>query len=236
MEKGKITISIVVFFISIMLVSLMQIQFRTVEETNSTGIEAMREDELRQEVLSWKNKYKEIDEKLQSNNQKIQEYTKTIQNNQQSSELLDDELKEYNMLVGKTNVVGEGAVLKLTDNSEMSFTASNLIYLVNELKYAGAEAISINNQRIINSSDIVGINSNQYILVNGERIVSPYEIKVIGSKDELDKILNFPESGFIPYYKNKGYSVEINFESNVNINAYNKQITLKYVKDKKEEQ
>ena len=46
MEKGKITISIVVFFISVMLVSLIFIQFRTVEETNSMGIESMREDEL----------------------------------------------------------------------------------------------------------------------------------------------------------------------------------------------
>ncbi|MBR2587856.1 MAG: DUF881 domain-containing protein [Bacilli bacterium] len=235
MEKGKVTISIIVFFITIVLVSLTSIQFRTVEETNSIGIETMREDELRQEVLNWKNKYNEIDEKIASNNQKIQEYTNIIQNNQESSELLDRELKEYNMLVGKTNVTGDGVVLKLTDTSEQSYSASNLVYLVNELKYAGAEAISINNQRVINTTDIVGINGNQYILVNGERIVSPYEIKAIGSHDEFDKILNFPQEGFVPYYKSNGYSIEINFQSNIKINAYNKEITLKYLKEKKEE-
>ena len=135
MKKGKIVISIVVFFLSILLVASMYIQFRTVEKTNSMGIEAMREDELRQEVLNWKNKYNEVDEKLQSNNEKINEYSQIIQNNQQSSELLDKELKEYNMLVGKTNVTGDGIVLKLSDNQEVSFTASNLIYLINELKY-----------------------------------------------------------------------------------------------------
>lgn len=70
MEKGKITISIVVFFISVMLVSLIFIQFRTVEETNSMGIESMREDELRQEILEWKTKYNEVGEKVESNNQK----------------------------------------------------------------------------------------------------------------------------------------------------------------------
>ena len=235
MEKGKVTISIIVFFISIVLVSLIFIQFRTVEETNSIGIEAMREDELRQEVLSWKNKYNEINEKINTNNQKIEEYSKTIQNNQKSSNLIDSELKEYNMLVGKTNVVGDGIVLKLTDNPEMSYTASNLIYLINELKYAGAEAISINNQRIVNSTDIVGINNNQYILVNSERIVSPYEIKAIGNKQEFDKILNFPNNGFVPYYKNKGYTIDADFQSGIKINAYTKQITLKYMKEKKEE-
>lgn len=235
MEKGKVTISIMAFFVTIMLVSSMFIQFRTVEETNSMGIESMREDELRQEVLSWKNKYNEIDEKLQSNNKKIEEYSNMIKNNQQSSELLDNELKEYNMLIGKTNVIGDGVVLKLTDNQEMSFTASNLVSLVNELKYAGAEAISINNQRIVNSTDIVGINNNQYILVNGERIVSPYEIKAIGSEEEFEKLLNFPENGFVPFYKKRGYAINMETQKDIKINAYDKEIALKYLKDKKEE-
>ncbi|MCR5146533.1 MAG: DUF881 domain-containing protein [Clostridia bacterium] len=235
MKKEKITLSIMVFFVSIIIVASMFIQFRTVEETKSIGIETMREDELRQEVLNWRNKYNEINEKLKSNNDKINEYSQTIQNNQQASVLLDEELKEYNMLVGKTDVVGDGIVMTLTDNQEESFTSSNLVYLVNELKYAGAEAISINEQRIVNSTEIVGINNNQYILVNGERIISPYTIKAIGNKDEFDKILNFKDSGFIPYYRKKGYSIDVSFQNNISIKAYNKEITLKYVKDKKED-
>lgn len=230
MEKGKVVISIVVFFISIVLVSLIFIQFRTVEETNLMGIESMREDELRQEVLEWKNKYNEINGKLESNNQKIKEYTDIIQNNQQSSELLDAELKEYNMLVGKTDVTGDGVVIKLTDTSEMSYVASNLTYLINELKYAGAEAISINNQRIINLTDIVQI-SGKYILVNGERIVSPYEIKAIGNQEQLEEVLNFPNEGFIPYYQNKGYAIEMSLQSNIKIEAYNQEIVLKYIEE-----
>ncbi len=235
MEKGKITISIVVFFISMMLVSLIFIQFRTVEESNAIGIESMREDELRQEILNWKTKYNEIDEKIKSNNEKIEEYAKTIQNNQQSSELIDKELNEYNMLVGKTDVTGDGIIMKLSDNPELSYTSSNLVYLINELKYSGAEAISINGQRVVNTTDIVGINSNQYILVNGERIVSPYEIKAIGNKDNFEKIINFPNEGFYPYYKSKGYTIEMNYQSNIKINGYNKEITLKYLSDKKED-
>ena len=230
MEKGKVVISIVIFFIALMLVSLMFIQFRTVEESNLLGIETMREEELRQEILEWKTKYNEIDEKLKSNNEKIQEYTDIIQNNKQSSELLDTELKEYNMLVGKTNVVGDGVVLKLIDTNEVSYSAGNLVYLVNELKYAGAEAISINNQRIINMTDIVSINE-KYILVNGERILSPYEVKVIGNQQQLEQILNFPNSGFIDDYKNKGYTIEMRMQSNITVPAYNQQIDLKYIKE-----
>lgn len=235
MEKGKITISIVVFFVTAMLVSLIFIQFRTVEKTNSMGIESMREDELRQEIINWKTKYNQIDEKVKANNQKIEDYSKTIQNNQESSALLDEELKEYDMLVGKTDVTGNGIVLKLTDNQDYSYTASNLVYLVNELKYAGAEAISINNQRIVNTTDIVGINSNQYILVNGERVVGPYEIKAIGNKDEFEKIINFPNEGFVPYYRAKGYTIEMSYQDDIKINSFNKQISLKFIKENKED-
>ena len=71
MEKGKVVISSVVFLITVVLVSLIFIQFRTVEETNMMGIESMREDELRQEVLDWKNKYNEIDEKLKIKEQEL---------------------------------------------------------------------------------------------------------------------------------------------------------------------
>ena len=230
MEKGKVVISSVIFLITVVLVSLIFIQFRTVEETNMMGIESMREDELRQEVLDWKNKYNEIDEKLKSNNAKIEEYTKTIRNNEQSSQLLDAELNEYNMLVGKTNVTGDGVIIKLTDTSEMSYKASNITYLINELKYAGAEAISINGQRIINITDIVSI-SGKYILVKGERIISPYEVRDIGNQDKLNEVLNFKDEGFIPYYKNKGYSIEMSLQSNISIPAYNQQIVLKYIKE-----
>lgn len=230
MEKGKVVISIVIFFITVTLISLMFIQFRTVEESNLLGIETMREEELREEILEWKTKYTEIDEQLQANNEKIQEYTDIITNNKQASGLLDSELNEYNMLVGKTNVTGDGIVMKLTDTSEMSYSASHLVYLVNELKYAGAEAISINNKRIINITDIVSINE-QYILVNGERIVSPYEVKAIGNLQKFDEVLNFPNSGFIDDYKSKGYTIELNKQSGIKIPAYNQQIELKYIKE-----
>lgn len=234
MEKGKITISIVVFFISIMLVSLMFIQFRTVEETNSLGIEEMREDELRQEMLRWKAQYNDVDQKLQANKEKINEYTNMIQNNQQSSELLEKELQEYNMLVGKTNVIGEGVELTLSDDEFLSYSSSNLISLVNELKYAGAEAISINGQRIVNSTDIVSI-GGRYILINGERVASPYSVKAIGNRNDFNTILNFQNEGFVPSYKNRGYKIEMVLKPDIRIEAYNKELTLKYMQEKKEE-
>ena len=232
MGKGKGVITFVIFLVSIMLVALIFIQVRTVDESNSMGIESMQEDELRQQVSEWKNKYEELHSKVESNNQKIGEYSNTIQNNKEASELLEKELNEYNMLVGKTNVVGSGVVLTLKDNFIASYTAGNLAYIVNELKNAGAEAISINGQRIINSTDIVMIQT-RYILVNGEKISGPYEIKVIGNKNKLNEVLTFPNEGLLDYYKNRDYTMEMNIQDNIHIPAYNKEINLKYIEEAK---
>lgn len=232
MEKGKGIITFVIFLVSMTLVALISIQVRTVEESNSMGIESMQEDELRAQVAEWKNKYEEIHAKIESNNQKISEYSNTIQNNKEASELLDKELNEYNMLVGKTNVTGSGVVLTLKDNFLTSYTAGNLAYIVNELKNAGAEAICINEQRIINKTDIVMIQT-RYILVNGQKISAPYVIKVIGNKDKLNDALNFPNEGLLDSYKNKDYTIEMSIQDNIQIPAYNQEINLKYVEEAK---
>ena len=70
-----------------------------------------------------------------------------------------DELKKYNLLLGLTDVSGEGITItakdgtinKATDNiSSYLVHDADLREIVNELANAGAEAISINDQRIVN--------------------------------------------------------------------------------------
>lgn len=61
--------------------------------------------------------------------------------------------------------------------------------IVNELKYAGAEAISINGIRILAMTDITDA-TNDLLLINGQRISSPYEVKAIGNQTYLYSTLN----------------------------------------------
>ena len=76
--------------------------------------------------------------------------------------------------------------------NQKTVSASNLLIIVNALKLAGAEAISINDQRIINMSDIVDIGSvdASFIKVNGQRILSPYVIKAIGDPTYMESFFN----------------------------------------------
>lgn len=230
MKKFKIdnfAVAIVMFVVCITLTSVMLMQFKTVEETDITDIRNMREAELRKTLSEWKTKYEETYTQLETTNKKIAEYNEKIEKNEAASELIDKELKQSNVAVGKTDVYGEGVIVTLNDTDEKDIEASDLIKLVNELKYAGAEAISINDIRIINTTDIFDIRGYSYITVGQQRLEAPYVVKAIGNQAYLSSILNLKDSGFVDQYKNSGKSVSMETSKKIEILKYNGEMTYK---------
>ena len=171
MKEKKIVISIVLGIISIFLVTAMSIQLKTIDQTDITSLESMQEEELRKEILDLKEKNEELQGKIEDNEEKIKEYNETISNNQKASDLLQSELNEYEQKIGLTDVTGQGVIITLTDTDMQSYSYNNLVDFVNELKYAGATAISINDCRVIATTEIVEI-SKRYILLNGDQRIS----------------------------------------------------------------
>lgn len=58
MKKGKITITITIGLVMLILTAVMFIQFKTVKQTDFTSLENMREDELRTGITNFKQKQK----------------------------------------------------------------------------------------------------------------------------------------------------------------------------------
>ena len=229
-NKANTTMSITILIVCVVLVSVLFVQFKTVEQVNETDIENLRDSELSELISTWKTKYEEVNDQLEETISKIYEYKEKIAANEESSELLDEELKNSNLLLGTTEVIGEGVVIRLEDNDEEHITASNLIELVNELWTAGAEAISINGVRIINTTEIVDVAG--YILIKPkQRIVSPYEVKAIGDQTYLTSTLCLKNSGFIDRYQNIGKTVSIEQQRNIKIPAYTDPIEIKYMQE-----
>ena len=225
-DKANITMSISILLVCVILVSISFIQFKTVEQVNETDIENMRDEELREQISSWKSKWEEANEKLEDTNTKISEYQTKIESNEEASELLDEELKKSQLLLGTTDVTGEGVVVTLTDTEESSITADDLITLVNELRFAGAEAISINGVRVMPMTDIVDIDS--YIIIKpSQRIVSPYVVKAIGNQTYLVSTLCLKNSGYVDKYNNSGKSVKLEKQKNIKIPKYTGNMDIK---------
>ena len=227
--KADITVvTIVVFLVCIVLVSVMLMQFRTVEQTDITEIENMRESELRTTLAEWRNRYEEMNTQLEDVNARITEYRKNIEDNEVAADLIEEELRESNLLAGKTDVYGEGVTVTL-NNGDIGVQAYDLIDLVNELRYAGAEAISINGIRVLPMTYIVDMGEYTYIMVDLQRLEAPYVVKAIGDKEELTRVLNLEGSGFVD--RAVGIRVSVTAENRVEIPKYNGELDVQYMQE-----
>ncbi|MBE3581411.1 MAG: DUF881 domain-containing protein [Thermoanaerobacteraceae bacterium] len=135
---------------------------------------------------------------------------------------IQDQIDELKVLAGLVPLGGPGIVVTLDDNNagaQLAKTGSpatynpedyiihdrHILYLVNELKAAGAEGIAINGERLITGSHIRCVGT--VILVNSTRLAPPYEIQAVGNPDRLEAAaLRAPE--FVDL-KNRDFPVKV---------------------------
>ncbi|KGP75554.1 hypothetical protein JT05_10090 [Desulfosporosinus sp. Tol-M] len=102
------------------------------------------------------------------------------------------QLIQLQMLEGTQEVEGPGIQISIDDRNKKGFpyalSTDDLARMINTLKFAGAEAISINGQRIVGSTAIV-LSGSSTILVNQVPINRTegisYELNAIGDQDTL---------------------------------------------------
>ena len=140
-----------------------------------------------------------------------------------------NEVKEAEGYLGYTDVEGEGIVVTLKDTDIYNIENYELLKLVNELNIAGAEAISINDQRVVSGTDITLVN-NRIILVNTKKVSGPYIVKAIGDKKYFESALTI-KGGYIDEVKASGRDVEYKVEDNIVIPAYDGELEFKYAKE-----
>ena len=115
-SKEKIVMAITIGIASLALMLVMFMQFKVVEQTDITGIENMRESDLRVELADWQTKYEELNERYQEVVAKMEEYQNEKESGEETAKLLETELAQLNMILGKTDVEGEGIEIVIQDN------------------------------------------------------------------------------------------------------------------------
>ena len=152
---AAITLGIVCFVLTIAIF----VQVKTTNNSNSTVAQTMEENDLRDQVLRMKEKYDNVYSELQNATKRLETVREEATKDDSEAKSKQEELRLNNMLLCQTDVTGEGVIVTLkdgtTNNSDLlgsSLMANNVIVhnldllsVVNDLKNAGAEAISIKN-------------------------------------------------------------------------------------------
>lgn len=127
-------------------------------------------------------------------------------------------LKKIDKLIGNLSVSGSGVEITIDTSKTSDITAITLLQLINDLNSAGAEAISINDNRIVNMTDLMDINK-EYILVDSNCVSSPYVIKAIGNISKLRTTMNL-ENSTISKLKRSGKNIEEKYKTYLKIYEY----------------
>ena len=205
----------------------MIMQFKMVRAANLDGTIQLTDRNLKKSVLQWNEKYQDSTKKLKDTDKELEDLKKQVAN-LHTNEAVQEKINKYETLLGINDVKGQGIEISLSDNdnysnqnSFASINASNylvhdgnLIAIVNELKAAGAEAISINGKRITGSTAITC--AGNVIQVNGEKVGSPFIIRAIGQKDLLYGEVT-KNGGTIYKLKKYGVITEIKKSDNIEI-------------------
>ena len=244
MKKGKNVMAVTISIVCFLLMMIVFMQFKVAKQTQETDIDTMQETELRQQLANWKTKYEETKEKTQEISNTLETYKKETSSDAKTKETLETELKTLEQALGKTDVEGEGLIISLREKKESELEeneyttqiyANDLINIVNTLKDAGAEAISINDERIISTTDIVMVGdvdeefNTLTIKINSKFIRSnEYEIKAIGNSSYLENSV-FGKGGYITQID--GIVATAKKSNKVRINKYNGEIETKYIEE-----
>ena len=146
----------------------------------------------------------------------------------------DDRMK---LMAGTTDVEGEGIEILLDDSNIAKKSGENpnlyiihdedLLRVLNELRAAGAEAISVNDQRIVAMSEIRC--AGPTISVNNVRSAPPYVIKAIGAPKTLSSALRL-RGGVVETFEFWGIQVKIKTVEKLHIPALKAPRSFEYAK------
>ena len=144
--------------------------------------------------------------------------------------IMKDELYNLKIVSGYVSVRGNGIEVKIHDSekklkkgqnpNELLIHDIDILKVINDLKKSGAEAISINGERIVSSSEIKC--SGPTITINGKTYGQPFVIKAIGDSDMLKASLISPGTYANLLKKTYGIYIDVIEKNDIFINSYQK--------------
>ncbi len=236
MKKTKI--SILFGIICCVLAIAISIQVKTIDEANKeVGKTTSGNDGLRDEILQLRDKYNNKHKELEEAELRLEQVrTQAVADNEEDLEK-EKQIKQMEKLLGKTEVKGEGIIITLDDNRDISAEEVlnvgdyivhyyDLMYITNELFNAGATAVSINNQRITTATGIMC--DGNITRVNGEMVGVPITIKAVGFPEMLEGQLT-RTGGYLEYLENY-VKIEVQTSNDITIPKYDGVYGTDYIK------
>ncbi|AFL98608.1 MULTISPECIES: DUF881 domain-containing protein [Desulfitobacterium] len=186
-KNGKMILTVASLILGILFISLLK-------ATGATGSTARTDTTLASLIQTGQE-----NEQLKNDITKLKEELAKFQEGQNASKVVLEQLETAKRNAGLTKVTGPGIRITLDDAPNRDINNEDINYyliheeyirqIINSLWSGGAEAIAVNGQRIIGSTEIFC--SGAFIQIGQTRQMPPYVIEAVGDVNYLQSALNF---------------------------------------------
>ena len=210
-KQGQFSIALVCVVLGIMLA----VQFRTTQDIRSS-LQYQRVEDLTQRLI-----------KAEKERNALLDQIRDLRQSSNAGVAVA-ELESVRTGAGLVPLQGPGIIISMDDSKPAAPSGSknpslylikdeDILKIINELRASGAEAISINNQRLIAASEIRA--AGPYISINNMNFTAPFEIKAIGDSVTLENALKL-RGGVIETLQFWGIRIEVKQSTDIKIPAY----------------
>ncbi len=228
MKRGQISIAIVLLFLGMMIA----VQVRATRQAEQ-NVPTARVQELTSRLKEVKEERDSLIIEVADLRTKLNQ----VSSGGSAGQAIRDELTKARMEAGVLPVEGKGVEVTLDDSPKelqpgedpnlYILHEEDLLKVVNELRAGGAEAMSINGQRILATSEIRCAGNT--ILVNTEKIVPPVIILATGNPENLKSGLEI-KGGIFEQLKYWGLVAKVEIRDDITIPGFSGPVTFKYTK------
>ncbi|MFD7735141.1 DUF881 domain-containing protein [Kitasatospora phosalacinea] len=184
-SRGQLVVALLLFALGLALA----IQVRSTND-HSELRGARQEDLVR--ILD------ELDSKqqrLQSEKTQLEQSLAQLENSSNQAKEAQEQTRkkaaELGVLAGTEKATGPGIVLTI-DDPQGQVKADMLLDTLQELRAAGAEAIQINDVRVVAGTYFTDNSSENGVRIDGKDVSQPFRFTVVGNPQDLTPALNIP--------------------------------------------
>ncbi|MEU6968726.1 DUF881 domain-containing protein [Kitasatospora aureofaciens] len=185
LSRGQLVVALLLFSLGLALA----IQVRSTNDHHNQLRGARQEDLVR--ILD------ELDsrqQRLQQEKAELEQSLGKLENSsnqaKEAQEQTRKKMTELGVLAGTVKATGPGIVLTVDDPQGL-VKADMLLDTLQELRAAGAEAIQINDVRVVVNTYFTDL-SGGGVQIDGKKVSQPYRFTVVGNPQDLTPALNIP--------------------------------------------
>lgn len=209
--------------------ALLGFGFMTQINNSHSAYETMSESELVRLINETSTQAQNYEQRKTELSNQLSSLKAAADQREQAQKIAKQNEETNGLISGRLPAQGKGIIVTISKGSKQLVDAASMFTLIEELRNAGAEVMSINDVRVVTSTSIWA-DDDGGLLCDGTLLSTPYKVRAIGNPADLQNAVNIAGGIGSRLKVMYGASVKVKQSDDVHIDAVRQSSTYTYAK------